>query len=146
MPGAGRYASMHRFTLLLAAAALSACSSGDKWAENAATPSLNQMAEAPGDWSALDGMVGRRPSESGLIDTSAISVDLNARLGPAAKAYRNAMMAAGPLTRRGNLMVAEAPDAWLVLDPAGHAFRAGLNRNGHVEEWQTAGADVPRPH
>jgi hypothetical protein len=130
---------------LLAAAALSACSSGDKWANNAATPSLDQMAEAPGDWTALEGMVGRRPSESGLIDTSAISVDLNARLGPAAKPYRNAMMAAGPLTRRGNLLVAQAPDAFLVLDATEHAFRAGLRRNGRLQEWQTAGADVPRP-
>jgi hypothetical protein len=135
---------MYRLFLLLLCAALSACSD-DKWADNAVTPSLTQMAEAPGDWSALDGMVGRRPSESGLIDTSAISVDLNARLGAAAKPYRNAMMAAGPLTRRGNLLVSEAPEAWLVLDPAGHAFRAGLRRNGRFEEWTTAGAEVPRP-
>lgn len=130
---------------LLLAASLSACSSGDKWADNAVTPSLNQMAEAPGDWSALDGMVGRRPSESGLIDSSAISVDLNSRLGASARPYRNAMMAAGPLTRRGKYMVAEGPDAWLVLDPEGHAFRAGLRRNGQMEEWTTAGAEVPRP-
>jgi hypothetical protein len=136
---------MNRLSLLLLVAALSACSGEDKWADNAATPSLNQMAEAPGDWSTLDGMVGRRPSESGLIDTSTISVDVNARLGAAAKPYRNAMMAAGPLTRRGNLLVSEAPDAWLVLDPAGHAFRAGLRRNGQFEEWTTAGAEVPRP-
>ena len=136
---------MHRTALLVIAAALSACSSGDKWADNAATPSLSQITEAPGDWSALEGMIGRRPSESGLIDTSAISVDLNSRLGPSARPYRNAMMAAGPLTRRGNLLVSQGPDAWLVLDPAGHAFRAGLRRNGQVEEWTTAGADVPRP-
>ncbi|UUR06933.1 hypothetical protein [Sphingomonas glaciei] len=131
--------------MLLLVVSLSACSGEDKWADNSVTPSLNQMAEAPGDWTALDGMVGRRPSESGLIDTSTISVDLNARLGASAKAYRNAMMAAGPLTRRGKYMVAEAPDAWLVLDPEGHAFRAGLRRNGQVEEWSTAGAEVPRP-
>ncbi|NJC04473.1 hypothetical protein GGQ97_000266 [Sphingomonas kaistensis] len=136
---------MHRFPLLLLAASLSACSSNEKWADNAVTPALETMAEAPGDWSKLDGMIGRRPSESGLIDTSAISVDLNARLGASAKPYRNAMMAAGPLTRRGNFLVAEAPDAWLVLDPVGHAFRAGLRRDGQFEEWTTAGAEVPRP-
>ncbi len=131
--------------LLAAAFALTACSSNDKWADNAVSPALNQMAEAPGDWSALDGMIGRRPSESGLIENSPISVDLNARLGPSAKAYRDAMMSAGPLTRQGNLLVAKAPEAWLVLDPEGHAFHAGLNRGGRLEEWQTAGADVPRP-
>jgi hypothetical protein len=130
---------------LLLAAALPACSGNDKWADNAVTPALNQTAEAPGDWSALSGMIGRRPSESGLIENSSVSVDLNARLGASAKPYRDAMMAAGPLTRQGNYLVAKAPDAWLVLDPEGHAFRAGLIRNGQLEEWQTAGADVPRP-
>jgi hypothetical protein len=124
---------------------LAACSNGDKWAENAATPSLNVLSEAPGDWSGLESMVGRRPSESGLFEGSPISVDLNARLGEAAKPYRDAMMSAGPLTRQGNLLVSRAPDAWLVLDPEDHAFRAALRRNGRVEEWQTAGADVPAP-
>jgi hypothetical protein len=135
---------MRHFAFLLLAT-VAGCSSSDKYAANAETPELGQMAESPGDWSALDGMIGRRPSESGLIETSAISVDLNARLGSAARPFRNAMMAAGPLTRRGNLLISEAPDAWLVLDPAEHAFRAGLRRNGEFQEWQTAGADVPRP-
>lgn len=125
--------------------ALAACSDGDKWAENVATPTLTTMTEQPGDWSALDGMVGRRPSESGLIETSSISVDLNALLGPEAGAFRSAMMRAGPLERRGDLLVAQAPDAWLVLQPGDHAFRAALRRNGRLREWQTPGADVPSP-
>ena len=138
---------MNRFAapLLVATALLSACSGEDKWADNAVTPPLEQMAEAPGDWTALEGMIGRRPSESGLIENSPISVDLNARLGASARAYRDAMMMAGPLTRQGKMLVAKAPDAWLVIDPAGHAFRAGLARNGRLQEWQTAGAQVPRP-
>lgn len=136
---------MHLLKILLLVTAVSACSNQDKWADNAATPPLNAMAEAPGDWSALSGMVGRRPSESGLIEKSAISVDLQARLGPDAQAYRDAMMRAGPLEQRGGLMVAEAPDAWLVLDPAEHAFRAGLVRRGQLQEWHTAGTAVPRP-
>lgn len=128
---------------LFIAVLLPACSSQDKWAENVATPSLSTMAETPGDWSALEGMVGRRPSESGLIDSSAISVDVKARLGTAAQPFRNAMMAAGPLTRRDNLLVAVAPDAWLVLDPEEHAFRAGLRTRKGWQEWSTAGANVP---
>lgn len=132
------------YTFLLAFA-LAACSGQDKWAENAATPTLTTMTEQPGDWSLLGKMIGRRPSESGLVDSSPVSVDLKARLGPAAHVYRSAMMRAGPLQQRGTLLVAEGPDAWLVLDPAGHAFRAGLIRDGRLEEWQTAGADVPRP-
>jgi hypothetical protein len=134
-----------RPAFLLLAAALTACSGQDKWAENVATPTLGTMAEAPGDWSQLEGMIGRRPSESGLIDSSVISTDVEARLGAAAQPFRNAMMSAGPLTRRGGLLVTVAPDAWLVLDPEGHAFRAALRRGGRTQEWQTAGAEVPRP-
>nr|WP_314445790.1 hypothetical protein [uncultured Sphingomonas sp.] len=134
---------MMRHPSLLFVLLLTACSGSDKWADNAVTPPLEIMAEAPGDWSALDGMIGRRPSESGLIETSPISVDLNARLGSMAKPYRDSMMAAGPLTRRDNLLVAVAPDAWLVLDPQGHAFRAGLRTREGWQEWATAGASVP---
>ena len=69
-----------RLAPLLLLAALSACSGDDKWADNVTTPALETMSETPGDWSALDGMIGRRPSESGLIENSPVSVDLNARL------------------------------------------------------------------
>lgn len=146
---AARYRLMHRFqpfSALLLSATLAACSSQDKWADNVATPPLEVMAEEPGDWSPLASMIGRPPAESGLIDNSPVSVDLNARLGPAAHLYRDAMMRAGPLERRGALLVAEGPEAWLVLDPAGHAFRAGLVRDGRLQEWQTAGGEVPRPY
>jgi hypothetical protein len=138
---------MHRLAPFLLAAALAACSNDapDPANDNFVVPSLNQMAEAPGDWTALNGMINRRPSESGLFDNSPITVDINARLGSSAKAYRDAMMAAGPLVRQGKYLVSKGPDAWLVLDPAEHAFHAGLSRNGRLEEWQTAGTSVPRP-
>lgn len=136
---------MHRFSVILFAAALTACSNNDIPTENIAVPTLNDMTETPGDWSALSGMIGRRPSESGLFENSPITVDINARLGPSAKAYRDAMMSAGPLIRQGKYLVSRAPDAWLVLDPAEHAFHAGLTRDGRLEEWQTAGVNLPKP-
>jgi hypothetical protein len=55
------------------------------------------------------------------------------------------MMRSGPLVREGPVMVSRGPDAWLVIQPAEHAFRAGLSRNGRWSEWQTPGAEVPRP-
>ena len=134
-----------RIFLIASVLALAACSSSDKWADNAATPSLDVISEAPGDWSALAGMVGRRPSESGLIENSPITVDINARLGPDAKPYRDAMMRAGPLRRKGDLLVARGPEASLVIQPAEHAFRASLRRGERTQEWQTPGADVPAP-
>lgn len=134
-----------RLPLIVCLLALSSCSGPDKWADNAAVPTLNVTSETPGDWSALSGMIGRRPSESGLIDTSAISVDLNALLGPDKQAFRSAMMRAGPLTRQGDLLVARSPDGWLVIQPEEHAMRAALRRGGRVQEWQTPGTDVPAP-
>lgn len=136
---------MHRFSALLLVAALTACSNDDPPTNNIEIPTLNDMTETPGDWTALNGMINRRPSESGLFENSPITVDINARLGSSAKAYRDAMMAAGPLVRRGKYLVSKAPSAWLVLDPAEHAFHAGLTRNGRLEEWQTAGTSLPRP-
>lgn len=132
-----------RLALLASLLALAACSGSDKWADNATVPPLDVIDEAPGDWSALDGMIGRRPSESGLIEDSPISVDLNALLGPDAGPYRDAMMRAGPLVREGDLLVARGPDASLVIQPAEHAFRATLRRGGRTLDWQTPGADVP---
>ncbi|WP_300972902.1 hypothetical protein [Sphingomonas sp. LHG3406-1] len=134
---------MRTAILVLLAASAAACSGNEKVADNAVMPALDVASETPGDWSGLVEMVGRRPSESGLIESSAISVDLNALLGPDAGAFRDAMMRAGPLARDGDLLVARAPDAWLVLDPADHAFRAALRQGGSVREWQTPGAEVP---
>jgi hypothetical protein len=114
-------------------------------AENAAVPPLNVINETPGDWSDLDLMVGKVPADSGLIDKSPISVDLTAKLGPDLEAWRSAMMKAGPLKREGNLLVARAPDAWLVLLPADHAMRLALRSGSSWREWETAGANVPRP-
>jgi hypothetical protein len=117
----------------------------DQVAENAAVPALNVISESPGDWTALELMVDRTPADSGLIDDSPISVDLTAKLGPDLAAWRSAMMRAGPLRRQGNLLVARAPDAWLVLQPADHAMRLALRSKDGWREWETAGATVPRP-
>lgn len=125
---------------------LAACGSGDDGvAEGAAVPTLAVMSEKPGDWTALDGMVGRRPAESGLIENSPISVDLDARLGEHAGRFRDAMMRAGPMVREGRLMVVRGPDSWLVIDPADHSFRAAMQDHGQLREWQTPGASLPAP-
>ncbi len=134
-----------RFAICLLPLCLAACGGSDNVADNVVGPPISVTSETPGDWSALAGMIGRRPSESGLIENSPISVDLAARLGPDSAAYRDAMMRAGPLVRDGALMVSRGPDAWLVIQPAEHAFRAGLLRNGRWQDWQTPGASVPRP-
>lgn len=123
---------------------LAACGP-DQVAENAVVPPLTNISEDPGDWSAVEKMVGRTPGESGLLDQSPVSVDMEAKLGPDFAAFRSAMMRAGPLRREGPLLVARAPDAWLVLQPADHAMRLALRTRSGWREWETAGAAVPRP-
>lgn len=103
------------------------------------------MSETPGDWSALDAMVGRTPFESGLLESSSVTVDINATLGPEARTFRNAMADAGPLRREGDLLVSRSRSgkAWLVLQPADHAFRAALRTENGWRQWTTPGSDVP---
>ena len=138
---------MRSLLLLVLTATLAACSDDPSASRNHAVPTIETMSETPGDWSALDHMIGRPPFDSGLLENSPITVDLNATLGPSAIAFRNAMADAGPLARRGDLLVSTSASgaAWLVLDPADHAFRAGLRTGNGWREWQTPGADVPRP-
>lgn len=131
--------------LLLPILLATACSGNEKVSENAVMPPLDVVSETPGDWSGLDSLIGRLPADSGLFENSPVSVDLNATLGPDLAAYRSAMMRSGPLRREGSLMVARAPDAWLVLDPEDHAFRAAMKGPRGWREWQTPGAEVPLP-
>lgn len=131
-----------RLLLPLALLLLAACSS-EPDTNGHSLPTLAEMTEKPGDWSALEGLIGRTPADSGLLENSPVSVDLAAALGPDFAAWRDAMMRAGPLTREGPYLVARAPDAWLVLDPADHAFRAAHRTAAGWREWQTAGARVP---
>lgn len=136
-----------RLVPLLLPLALLACSDGEAITNNHAVPPIEVIAETPGDWSALNEMVGRTPFESGLLDNSPITVDVNATLGPAAQAFRDAMADAGPLRRQGPLLVSRSASgrAWLVLQPADHAFRAALRTDRGWREWQTPAAEVPRP-
>lgn len=123
---------------------LAAC--GGKQSDNGNNlPPLSEIVEQPGDWSALDLLVGRTPLDSGLLDNSPVAVDLNAALGPELPAFRAAMMRAGPLTRVGPLLVTRSSEAWLVLHPADHSFRAGLEGPRGWREWHTAGSEVPVP-
>jgi hypothetical protein len=129
---------------LLLLALLSACSSEPE-TNTHNLPSLAEMTEAPGDWSGVQGLIGRTPADSGLIENSPVAVDLVSALGPEFDAWRDAMMRAGPLTREGPLLVSKAPDAWLVLQPADFAFRAAHRTSSGWREWQTAGASVQPP-
>jgi len=138
---------MRHSLLFLPILFLAACSGNEKVPDNAVMPALDVASEIPGDWSALDAMVGRVPFESGLLDKSPITIDLNAKLGAQAGAFRNALADAGPLRREGPLLVTTSASgkAWLVLQPADHAFRAALRTTDGWRQWQTPGAEVPAP-
>ncbi|MFC7535813.1 hypothetical protein ACFQPG_00350 [Sphingomonas sp. GCM10030256] len=137
---------MNRLLPILSAA-LAACGGDDVVAENAVAPDLNLMSEVPGDWSALSGMIGRTPVESGLFEESPVLVDLNAMLGPDVARFRAALHNATPLVREGRVIVTRAHDgqAFLVIDPAQYGLLAGLRQGSGWRTFETPGADVGRP-
>lgn len=133
--------------LLVVIALLSACGNRDVVAEEAVPPAVNELAEMPGDWSALASAVGRTPGDSALFVNSPVTVDLNAMLGPDAEAFRSAMVDAAPLAREGGVLVSasRAKRAYLLIDPAGHALEAGLRREGRWQRYRTAGTELDLP-
>jgi hypothetical protein len=125
---------------------LAGCGSPDKYAENAATPDLAAIGETPGDWSQVALMAGRTPDESGLLQQSQISVDLNALLGRDVEQFRTAMAGAGPLTPDGSALVTvgRSGQAYLVIVPSDHALHAGFRTAEGWRTFRTPGAEVPR--
>ncbi len=136
-----------RFPILIAALLLPIAACDKEEVPGNSLPDLATMSETPGDWSDLNLMVGRNPSESGLFVDSPVIVDVDSTLGPDAAAFRHQMGDSTPLAKEGRLLVtrARSGEAWLVLQPADHAFRAGMRKNGKWQQWQTAGAEVPLP-
>jgi hypothetical protein len=128
------------------AALLAGCGGPDKYAENAATPDLAAIGETPGDWSQVALMAGRTPDESGLLQQSQISVDLNALLGRDSERFRTAMAGAGPLVRDGPALITigRSRQAYLVIVPSDHALHAGFRTAEGWRTFRTPGAEVPR--
>jgi hypothetical protein len=105
------------------------------------------MAETSGDWSRLAQALGRTPAESGLLQNSDISVDLNSLLGPDLEEFRVALGDATPLSRDGSALVTvgRSGNAYLVIVPADLALEAGLRRGGSWRRYVTSGAEIVRP-
>lgn len=135
------------FAAAAALVLLGGCSSHDVIADNAAAPPLNAMAETPGGWEALAGMVGRTPADSGLFQNSAILTDLDALLGADAERFKQAASAGTPLTRIGPVLETIANDrtTFVTILPADHALQAGMKQNGRWRLWTTPAAKVPQP-
>lgn len=128
---------------------LAGCGQSGPVAENAngATPALAVTSETPGDWSNLELMIGRTPADSGLLQESPITVDLNALVGPQLDLFRLRMGDSTQLRGEGGVLVslARSGDAYLVIDPADHALEAGLKASDGWRTFTTSGAEVARP-
>jgi hypothetical protein len=138
---------MKQYIILILAAGVAACGGDDKIANNAVVPDLGTMTEAPGDWSALEQLVDRTPAESGLLQQSPITVDLNALLGADVGRFRLQMGRGSPLTRENGVLVTvgDGGAAYLVLQPGDHALEAGLKKPDGWQRYVTPGATVPTP-
>lgn len=133
-------------SFLCAALLLAACSSGGNIAENTAGPP-DAISEQPGDWSGLVSTIGRTPADSGLLQQSPISVDLNALLGSDLARFRQAAETGSALVREGQVLVTIGGErtSYLVIVPSDHALAAGLKTPGGWKTWTTPGAEVPLP-
>lgn len=140
-------AVMLRLAIFALVLVLGGCGNDAKWAEGAVPPSVNEMAETPGDWSRLAGSINRTPGDSGLLTNSPITVDLNAMLGRDLDAYRRAMSDSGPLRWEVGVLVSRshAGRGYLVIDPRDHALEAGLRSEGKWRSYRTSGSDLQRP-
>lgn len=138
---------MRQWMIPLLAMAAASCGGPDTVARNAVAPDLNMMAATEGDWSGLAKAVGRTPADSGLLQNSDISVDLNALLGADVEAFRLALGNATPLAREGPALVTvgRSGNAYLLIDPADHALEAGLKRGATWQQYRTPGSEITRP-
>jgi hypothetical protein len=138
---------MRHWILAPLALVASSCGGPDTVAGNAVAPDLNMMAATEGDWSGLSQAVGRTPAESGLLQGSDISVDLNALLKADVEAFRLALGNATPLAREDGMLVTigRSGNAYLVIDSGDHALDAGLKRAAGWQQYRTPGSDIARP-
>ena len=118
---------------------------------NVATPSDDVAGAA--DWSSLDTFVSKNPIESGLLDRSPISSDLEALLGDKTAVLKTNLETSSPLEREGSTLFTSgnkaheggSDAAYLLIDPAAKALEVGLWQKGKLSVYKTPGSDIAKP-
>lgn len=147
-------------TCVLALAACGRSHDGEKSSPQAgngnavATGSANTATGvAQGNWSSLDALVGRSPTESGLLDNSAVSADLARLLGDKLAVLKTNLQTASPLERQGQVIFTSgnkphqggSDAAYLLIDPAAKALEVGLWQRGKLSTYKTPGSNIAKP-
>lgn len=108
---------------------------------------------AQSDWSSLNALVGRLPTESGLLDNSAVSGDLVRLLGDKLAVLKTNLQTASPLERQGQAFFVSgnkpheggSDAAYILIDPAAKALEVGLWQGGQLSTYKTPGSNIPKP-
>ena len=118
---------------------------------NVATPSDDIAGTA--DWGSLDTFVNRNPIESGLLDRSPISSDLEALLGDRTAVLKSNLETSSPLEREGSTLFTSgnkaheggSDAAYLLIAPAAKAIEVGLWQKGKLSVYKTPGSHIAKP-
>ena len=139
------------------AALLTACG---KPAADATAPAAPPAAApgAPavaGDWASLSSAVGKTPSQSGLLENSAISADLRSLVTSRIDALKANLQVGTPLQRDAATGVlyttgtsqngAGMNQAYILIDPATRALEVGLWEGGELSIYKTMGSNIAKP-
>lgn len=106
-----------------------------------------------GEWAALQPMIDKYPSHSGLFDNSIITAPLQSLLKDKYEIFKTNMKVESPLQRDGNVLYTSgnkpheggSNGAYLLVDTAAKALEVGLWENGKLSTYATPGASITKP-
>lgn len=122
-------------------------------AESTAAPAATAPDAATADWASLDGLVGKYPRDSKLIEDSVITADLKTLMGAKYKTLQANMATQSPLERDGSVLYTSGNKAheggvnaaYILIDPSQRALEVGLWEGGKLTTYTSHGANLTKP-
>ncbi len=142
---------------LAAALALAACGKPATPEEPASAPAPAAASQpapvAAVDWSSLEALADKYPSDTKLLEASAVTPTLEALLGAKFETLKTNMQTQSPLQRDGGLLYTSGNKqheggvnmAYVLIDPKAKAVEVGLWEGGKLTVYKTDGATLAKP-
>lgn len=120
----------------------------------AATPeAAAEPSTTADDWQSLDALVDRYPSETKLLEASAVTPALQKLLGRKFETLRTNMQTQAPLKREAGVLYTSGNKqheggvnmAYVLIAPATQAIEVGLWEAGKLTTYRTGDAELPKP-